>query len=713
MGLTSHAFCVEKPQTEQDSCVTQECHGEHASKKTIHDPINEDSCEACHEVDDVKEHTYIIAYEGSELCIQCHDELSKKYVHGAMDDGDCLQCHEQHASDSESLLRAKTVAEMCQTCHEVAENATYIHGPTSVGECSLCHEAHESDHKNRLTMGLDELCVFCHVATREDLEGIEFVHEPVRDSCVGCHDPHGANNRKMLKVESPDMCFSCHEEIQTKAQASKHQHKAILEQDGCLKCHTPHGSSVRPLLASAPPTLCLTCHAKPMTVTVNEVLPAFIDQIKDKTYLHGPIKENDCGGCHMTHGSDHFRILAGAYPAGFYTSFDETKYELCFGCHEKTLVQMSTTDDLTDFRNGNQNLHFLHVNKESRGRTCRACHQAHASNQPKHIRKSVLYGEWNLPIEFSKTDTGGLCDPGCHSTVGYDRQTAVDYTTSGRTTCPTADVSGDCYVGLADLAIMASQWMTEGIPEPKGMVWVSIDDSGAGMKDWDGNPVSHGGFTGEMSKYETTNAQYCQFLNAALASGDVVVDGSYVNGSDGSNSGADFFDQTYYFLAGPGAASNGAANGEGARINYSGGVFTVDPGFDKHPVTYMSWYGSTAFCNYYGYRLPTEWEWQAVADFDGSYTYGCGTSINNSIANYYDSTYPDGTTTVVGSFGSYGYGLSDMTGNVWEWTSTVNGSDRVIRGGGWPDDDSILPVSFWSSLHPTNISSHSGFRVCR
>ena len=91
--------------------------------------------------------------------------------------------------------------------------------------------------------------------------------------------------------------------------------------------------------------------------------------------------------------------------------------------------------------------------------------------------------------------------------------------------CPRADISGDCKVNLEDFAIMASEWLTEGIPEPDGMVWVSIDDSGVGMKDVYCNPISHGGFTGYMSKYETTNAQYCQYLNAALASGDVVVTG--------------------------------------------------------------------------------------------------------------------------------------------------------------------------------------------
>ncbi len=434
IGLSSYSFGVEKPQTEvekpqteQDTCITEECHLEHTSKPVIHDPVSEGSCEACHETVDVKEHTYKLTDKEPALCTQCHDELSKKYVHGALDEGQCSQCHETHVSDNKFRLPAERIGDVCAECHEVAEEDTHVHGPTSVGECTLCHEPHESDYENRLTMGLDELCVFCHVTTKEELEGIEFVHEPTRDNCVGCHDPHGADNWKMLKAKAPDMCFSCHEEIQTTAQDSKHQHNAVSEPGGCLNCHTPHASSVRPLLVDVPTTLCMTCHSDPQGVSINEVLPAFIDQIKDKKYLHGPINENDCGGCHMTHGSDHFRILAGAYPAGFYTSFDEAKYELCFGCHEKTLVQTPTTDNLTDFRNGNQNLHFLHVNKEDHGRTCRACHQTHASNQLKHIRKSVPFGGWkNLPINFSKSDTGGLCDPGCHLPKGYDRRTAVD-----------------------------------------------------------------------------------------------------------------------------------------------------------------------------------------------------------------------------------------------------------------------------------------------
>ena len=121
-------------------------------------------------------------------------------------------------------------------------------------------------------------------------------------------------------------------------------------------------------------------------------------------------------------------------------------------------------------------------------------------------------------------------------------------------------------------------------------------------------------------------------------------------------------------INGPGDDYDGATSGGASRINYNGSSFTVDPGFEDHPVTYVSWYGATSFCNYYGYRLPTEWEWQAVADYDDSFTYGCGTSINNSIANYAGSTHPDGTT-VVGSFDTFGYGMDHMLCIFLKWVS--------------------------------------------
>ena len=241
----------------------------------------------------------------------------------------------------------------------------------------------------------------------------------------------------------------------------------------------------------------------------------------------------------------------------------------------------------------------------------------------------------------------------------------------------------------------------QGTAGPSLMVWVYINDPGVS---------GHESFTGYMSKYETTNAQYCQYLNSAKASNDITVSGSYVVGTSGPYSG-----QNYYYLAGSGFTYNGATNGGSARINWTGSSFTVDSGFENHPVTYVSWYGSTAFASYYGWRLPTEWEWQAVADYNGSYTYGCGTTINNSKANYYNSVHPHGTT-VVGAFGSYGYGMCDMAGNVWEWTSSLYDpaySCRIIRGGSWFSYVTYCAVSFRGIDPPGYTYGSYGFRVCR
>ena len=264
------------------------------------------------------------------------------------------------------------------------------------------------------------------------------------------------------------------------------------------------------------------------------------------------------------------------------------------------------------------------------------------------------------------------------------------------------DATGDCFVDFADFAVFAEQWLTEGIPsEPGVMVWVSISEPN---------------FTGEMSKYETTNAQYCQFLNAALASGDINVSGNDAIGAVGSNGGADYAGELYYDGDGAGVSVNGANNGGAARIHYISGVFTVDPNFENHPVTQVTWYGSAAFCNYYGYRLPTQAEWRAVADFNDSYLYGCGITINNSIANYWNSAHLDGTA-IVGAFGTYGYGVCDMAGNAFEWTSSTYiddyGTYRIMCGGNWASLDYNCAVSAWSYGVPGSTNASRGFRVCR
>jgi predicted CXXCH cytochrome family protein len=171
----------------------------------------------------------------------------------------------------------------------------------------------------------------------------------------------------------------------------------------------------------------LSCHNEPQKISESDAIPSFADELKGKKFPHGPVADRDCNGCHQAHGSDHFRLLIKDYPAQFYSSYSVDKYSLCFSCHPSALTQTERTTDLTEFRNGSLNLHFLHVNKDYRGRTCRACHQTHASNLPKHIRETVPYGMWELPLQFEKTEVGGICTPGCHVAKKYDRKNPVDY----------------------------------------------------------------------------------------------------------------------------------------------------------------------------------------------------------------------------------------------------------------------------------------------
>jgi predicted CXXCH cytochrome family protein len=92
------------------------------------------------------------------------------------------------------------------------------------------------------------------------------------------------------------------------------------------------------------------------------------------------------------------------------------------------MLRFAETTIYTKFRNGNRNLHYVHVVNSRKGRSCRMCHQPHASNGVKLIDKEVQkFGEWEIPVNFAITPTGGSCAPGCHQAFKYDREKAVVY----------------------------------------------------------------------------------------------------------------------------------------------------------------------------------------------------------------------------------------------------------------------------------------------
>jgi formylglycine-generating enzyme required for sulfatase activity len=153
-----------------------------------------------------------------------------------------------------------------------------------------------------------------------------------------------------------------------------------------------------------------------------------------------------------------------------------------------------------------------------------------------------------------------------------------------------------------------------------------------------------------------------------------------------------------------------------------------------HPVVYVDWTEAVAFCRFVGSRLPTEAEWEYAARGgrpDAIYPWGADYAVEfaNAAASARDGRDQWDQTSPVNSFRPNAFGLYDMAGNVWEWTSTVHrpypyrrddgredpkSSDpRVVRGGGFLHHPKYLRVSSRKEDPPHAGDSSIGFRCAR
>jgi len=408
---------------EKESCVTSKCHSGMGKEKYVHGPVATGECTFCHQP--TASHKFKPIKNVSKLCNDCHDKtFNAKVVHPPVKEGECSACHDPHQSSYRFQLRGEG-ADLCFLCHEKdLIRGKFVHGPVAVGGCSICHNPHESDFPKLLMASGNDVCFSCHSDKEEAFKGKKHVHAPVEEGCIQCHNPHSGDYQFNLPADGKrDLCFTCHDDKEKHIKEVKVKHKGLDTERKCLACHDPHVADYANQLIMQPADLCLSCHNREYRDKKGKVrvanMKAILENNKDH---HGPIRQKDCSACHNTHGSDNFRMLREYFPELFYAPYQASNYKLCFMCHEKTIAEEKSTTTLTGFRNGDQNLHYVHVNKEVKGRTCRACHDAHATNNPKHIRDAVPFGAWQLPINFEKTKTGGTCQPGCHQLFGYDRQ---------------------------------------------------------------------------------------------------------------------------------------------------------------------------------------------------------------------------------------------------------------------------------------------------
>ncbi len=198
-------------------------------------------------------------------------------------------------------------------------------------------------------------------------------------------------------------CIECHSDLFDK----KWVHEVASE--GCDFCHIANGlehPGDEPAFSfeSSIAEMCYMCH----------------EAQNSMSNVHYPVSEGECTLCHSPHAGDYRGQLIAAYPAQLYTQASIDSFDLCFQCHDSELMTSESTDYATNFRNGTNNLHFVHLNG-NRARSCSMCHGLHSASKEHMLNEKVEFGKWDMPMGLELTDNGGSCATGCHKRLEYER----------------------------------------------------------------------------------------------------------------------------------------------------------------------------------------------------------------------------------------------------------------------------------------------------
>ena len=238
----------------------------------------------------------------------------------------------------------------------------------------------------------------------------------------------------------------------------------------------------------------------------------------------------------------------------------------------------------------------------------------------------------------------------------------------------------------------------------KEMILIPAEEFVMGSPEGVGNDDEHPQHTVYLDdflvgKYEVTNEQYVEFLNAIGRNDD--------------------------------GAGHIYLNTDIAAIRLKNQIYKALKGWTDYPVVGVSWYGANAYAEWTGGRLPTEAEWEKAARGTDGREWPWGNLWEIGKCNSWESGLHGPAP--VGSYpmGVSPYGVHDMAGNVYEWVADWyqadyykisslrnpkgpdSGGFRLMRGGSWVEFANGCRSSFRFGQSPGNTDTDSGFRIAK
>ena len=204
-----------------------------------------------------------------------------------------------------------------------------------------------------------------------------------------------------------------------------------------------------------------------------------------------------------------------------------------------------------------------------------------------------------------------------------------------------------------------------------------------------------------IDRYEVTNSEFARFLNEVYTDvGDEWL--LWVNSEDELN----------------------------FKIMKEDDAFVVVDGYEDYPVVTVSWHGAMKYAEWAGKSLPTGVQWEVAARGGSPGRFPWGDDITHDDANYYycDAKGEEPQVIPVGSFPPNSFGISDVIGNVWEWTTDNYETDylsfvpslgispaagdrlKVLTGGSFLSMEEELGLTKTFPTSPVSRMGNVGFR---